>query len=322
MSNSDSNTLIGQNYIEVVEFSLERHLPDGSVIKGLYGAEVDKVREVIKMPKINRQSTRLEGVEGVFELRGIPIPAINLAIILGDKKAPIHSNHQIVISEFDMKRAGFIVNSTHRIKRIPAKNIMPAAADAGSCISGMTLVGDDEFLFIIDFEKVLAQLEQASISKIISKGTQVVTDSVIEYYSNNLTKNTSKKILVLTTENKELLLQLKAWGYLIEVVTNIDMGRNILEESLLGKYNSMFDVVIADINIANMKSINDFFNWVNNKRLLNHLPRIVIFDSVEAKNLAQNEISFSDVFILKDDLQDIGSFLQTSFSKKSLNSAS
>ena len=37
---------------ELIEFSLERHV-NGEVIKGIYGVNVVKVREVVRMPKIN-----------------------------------------------------------------------------------------------------------------------------------------------------------------------------------------------------------------------------------------------------------------------------
>ena len=79
---------VGSNAFELIEFSLDRILPDGTVTTGLYGVNVAKVREVVRMPPINPLSSSIRGVAGVFELRGVPIPAINLAIALGDQKAP------------------------------------------------------------------------------------------------------------------------------------------------------------------------------------------------------------------------------------------
>lgn len=161
MSENENKT-ISNSFFELVEFTLERHLEDGSIVKGFYGVSVDKVREVIKMPKINKLTTKLRGIEGIFELRGVPIPAINLGLIFGDAVSPIKPTDQIVIAEFEKRRAGFIVNSTQRIKRILSKEIMPAAADAGSCISGMTLIKNEEFLFIVDIERVIKKIEKIS----------------------------------------------------------------------------------------------------------------------------------------------------------------
>ena len=201
MSDDISKPMLGQNLFELVEFTLERHLGDGTVVQGIYGVGVDKVREVIKMPKINKLSTKLKGVEGVFELRGVPIPAINLGIILGDQYAPVKNSDQIVIAEFNLKRAGFIVNSTQRIKRISMDDIMPPAADAGSCIGGMSLMGQDDFLFILDIEKVIEKIEQASLAQLSNFKESTVTDSVIDFHSSNaVLSKQSNRLLVLIAD--------------------------------------------------------------------------------------------------------------------------
>src|SRR6185437_7000662 len=59
------------------------------------------------------------------------------------------------------KRAGFIVDSTHRIRRVAWDKVLPPSADAATCINGMTLIENNEFLFILDLEKVLITLEVA-----------------------------------------------------------------------------------------------------------------------------------------------------------------
>ena len=59
---------LGQSNFELIEFSLIRHLDDGTTITGLYGVNVAKVREVVRMPKINKLSSRIAGVIG-YQLR-------------------------------------------------------------------------------------------------------------------------------------------------------------------------------------------------------------------------------------------------------------
>lgn len=149
---------IGGSFFELIEFSLTRKVR-GKVIKGIYGVNVAKVREVVRMPKINALASRIRGVAGVFELRGIPIPAVSLNLALGDESAEVEQGQQIIVTEFSQKRAGFIVDSTHRIRRVAWDKVLPPSADAGSCINGMTLIEDNEFLFILDLEKILMNLE-------------------------------------------------------------------------------------------------------------------------------------------------------------------
>ena len=150
---------VGRTFFELIEFSLERKLSDGRVIKGIYGVNVAKVREVVHMPKINPLASRIPGVAGIFELRGVPIPAINLCQILGDFGAQTSTEQQIIVTEFSAKRAGFIVSTTHRIRRVAWDKVMPPSSDGGSCMSGMILIEDNNFLFILDLEKILGDIE-------------------------------------------------------------------------------------------------------------------------------------------------------------------
>ena len=154
---------VGGNFFELIEFSLDRNLDVDGPIRGIYGINVAKVREVVHMPRINPLASSVRGVAGVFELRGVPIPAVNLCQVLGDKVAPIHKDQQIIVTEFSQKRAGFIVSTTHRIRRVAWEKVLPPSSDATSCMTGMILMEDNEFLFILDLEKILSNIEaQAS----------------------------------------------------------------------------------------------------------------------------------------------------------------
>lgn len=148
-----------KHLLELIEFSLVRELPSGEKLTGIYGINVAKVREVVKLPKINKLAASAEGIEGLFELRKVPIPAINLCQILGDKEHGIQPEFQIIVTEFSGRRAGFIVHSTHRIRRIPWTKVLPPSADADSCISGMVLLEDNQFLLILDLEKIVEDIE-------------------------------------------------------------------------------------------------------------------------------------------------------------------
>ena len=149
---------VGGSVFELIEFSLNRRI-NGQDVRGVYGVNVAKVREVVRMPKVNPLSSRVKGLAGVFELRGIPIPAVNLSVALGDEPQTLKASQQIIVTEFSQKRAGFIVDTTHRIRRIAWEKVLPPSTDAGTCINGMTLIDNNEFLFILDLEKILINLE-------------------------------------------------------------------------------------------------------------------------------------------------------------------
>jgi two-component system chemotaxis response regulator CheV len=149
---------LGSSYFELIEFSLTRRVR-GKDVQGRYGVNVAKVREVVRMPKINPLASGIKGLAGVFELRGVPIPAVHLAAALGDADAEPQPGQQIIVTEFSLKRAGFIVNATHRIRRVAWDKVLPPTSDASTCISGMTILDDGEFLFILDLERILINLE-------------------------------------------------------------------------------------------------------------------------------------------------------------------
>jgi two-component system chemotaxis response regulator CheV len=143
---------------ELIEFKLRRQIK-GQDIVGSYGVNVVKVREVVRMPKINPLNSSVRGMAGVFELRGVAIPVINLASVLGDDNVEVRNDQKIIVTEFGAKRAGFIVDETHRIRRLDWKDVMQPSSDAGSYITAMTLIENNEFLFILDLERILFDLD-------------------------------------------------------------------------------------------------------------------------------------------------------------------
>ncbi len=153
---------IGSNNFEMIEFTLMRQLPNGEQRLGVYGVNVAKVREVVRLPPINPLASRVPGVAGVFELRGVPIPAINLCQVLGDPSQPMANDLQVIVAEFSMKRAGFIVNQTRCIRRVEWSKVMAPSSGESSFMTGMILRDDNEFLFILDLEKILTTLELAA----------------------------------------------------------------------------------------------------------------------------------------------------------------
>ena len=86
MSNTSGQiTDAEDSQFELIEFRLDRNI-NGKVVRGIYGVNVVKVREVVRMPKINPLNCRIKGMAGVFELRGSTLMAICLAAMLGDEE--------------------------------------------------------------------------------------------------------------------------------------------------------------------------------------------------------------------------------------------
>jgi two-component system chemotaxis response regulator CheV len=155
---------IGSNEMELVDFRIFKREGD-EVYEGIYGINVTKVREIIRFPKL----TELPGVppfiEGIFDLRGVVIPVVNLAKWMGvDAPEGVDKESRVIITEFNNILIGFVVHEAKRIRRVNWKDIEPASflsGDGGldgSKITGVTRIEDDSVLLILDLEGVVQEL--------------------------------------------------------------------------------------------------------------------------------------------------------------------
>lgn len=155
---------VGSNEMELVDFRIFKKDGDATY-EGIYGVNVAKVNEIIRLPELTELPGVADFVEGIFDLRGVVIPVINLAKWMGlevpkDKKI----RPRVIITEFNNVWIGFIVHKAKRIRRISWNDIEPASFSAGhgnidrSKITGVTRIEGDEVLLILDLESVVEEL--------------------------------------------------------------------------------------------------------------------------------------------------------------------
>ncbi len=180
---------VGSNEMELVDFRIFKQEAD-KVYEGIYGVNVSKVREIIKIPNLTELPGVPEYIEGIFDLRGIVIPVINLAKWMNIREPEDGSiKPRIIITEFSDILIGFVVHEAKRIRRISWKDIEPASFVAGmgsldkSQITGVTRIENDDVLLILDLESVVEalgiykpkiDLEDSQITQI--EGTALVLD--------------------------------------------------------------------------------------------------------------------------------------------------
>jgi two-component system chemotaxis response regulator CheV len=189
--NDDNILKVGSNEMELVDFRIQRESSDGSVYEGIYGVNVSKVREIIKLPNLTELPGAPEYIDGIFDLRGIVIPVVNLAKWM-NISAPKNDKVQlrVIITEFNNVLIGFAVHEARRIRRISWKDIESASfasSEQGAFdktkITGVTKIENDEVLLILDLESIVEELgfykpttdmDENSIEKF--KGTALVLD--------------------------------------------------------------------------------------------------------------------------------------------------
>jgi two-component system chemotaxis response regulator CheV len=317
-----------ESIFELIEFRLDRKI-NGQVITGRYGINVVKVREVVRMPKINPLNSRLSGLAGVFELRGVPIPVINLPAVLGDERAEISKNQKVIVTEFGVKRAGFIVDATHRIRRVNWSHVMPPAADSGTYISAMTLIEDNEFLFILDFERILADIDAMSNSKVsTSQPSKTTSEASMPFLAaadkdikvtplnrsvsveGNQGLGQSNSPLILLVDDSSFILKntkigLQRFGLNVMTATNGAEALGILENYASGNWNgTRLAAVVTDIEMPQM----DGFILTKNIRAMDaisDLP-IIIHSSLSGKATQDTGMAMgANGYVVKNDIKHL-----------------
>lgn len=165
MNKPDNILRVGSNEMELVDFRIYKE-ENNKVYEGIYGVNVAKVREIINIPKLTELPGSPEYVDGIFDLRGVVIPVVNLAKWM-NIKAPEDKNikPRVIITEFNNIMIGFIVHEAKRIRRINWKDIEPAsfsiksgAAMDKTKITGVTKIENNNVLLILDLESIVEEL--------------------------------------------------------------------------------------------------------------------------------------------------------------------
>jgi two-component system chemotaxis response regulator CheV len=160
---SDKVLKVGSNEMELVDFRIFKQEEDG-VYEGIYGINVSKVREIIRMPDLTELPGTQEFVEGIFDLRGSVIPVVNLAKWMKiNEPEGLNKDVRVIIAEFNNLLIGFIVHEAKRIRRISWADIEPAGFVRDSTldsskVTGVTQIEGDSVLLILDLESVVQEL--------------------------------------------------------------------------------------------------------------------------------------------------------------------
>lgn len=159
----DNSLKVGSNEMELVDFRILKE-EDDEIYEGIYGVNVSKVREIIRLPHLTELPGTPDFIEGIFDLRGVVIPVVNLAKWMGIKEPEeAQKNARVIITEFNNVLIGFIVHEAKRIRRINWSDIEPASFVSnsgieGSKITGVTKIEGDNVLLILDLESVVQEL--------------------------------------------------------------------------------------------------------------------------------------------------------------------
>jgi two-component system chemotaxis response regulator CheV len=242
----------GSNELELVDFRIFKKGADGKIYEGIYGINVAKVREIIKMPELTELPGSEDFIEGIFDLRGVVVPVVNLAKWMrikepNENEAPIKK--RVIIAEFNNMLIGFIVHDAKRIRRISWADIEPASFGVGqgkldkSKITGITKLENGEIMFILDLESIVEEMG------LFEANLEFETDKVEKFHGFVLLVDDS---LTARKMEKEALEKM---GFDVIEAKNGEEGLQKLEELYSTYGNNLKEklkLILSDIEMPKM----------------------------------------------------------------------
>lgn len=198
MSNPSSTILTesGTNELEIIEFHLEKVLPDGRTKTCYYGINVAKVREVIRVPETTDYPNAQPHMIGVFSSREILTPLVDLAGWLGVPTSTDISKKYVIVTDFNRMTNGFLIDSISRIHRISWNDVESPSQflEAGEQDCLVAVVRQDKkLIMILDFEKIISDINpELSMEKY-----DVTVDRKVDLNQRMVTKRNAKTIMVV-----------------------------------------------------------------------------------------------------------------------------
>ena len=230
--------LAGENRLELLLFHLRG--------RQQFGINVFKIKEVIQCPPLTQLPEAHSVVRGVANMRGMTIPILDLGMAIGRRPLDNLEECYVIVSEFNRKVQGFLVNRVDRIINLNWEEIHPPPTSAGknTYLTAVTRV-DDAMIEIIDVEKVLSEV----VGDTVLVSSEVIGQRPI---------NDQRKHMVLVADDsrvarKQIVRTLEQLG--VDYITANDgaAAYKILSEMAeKGPITEQIDMLISDVEMPEM----------------------------------------------------------------------
>jgi purine-binding chemotaxis protein CheW len=132
----------------------------------LYGVDISRVHEIIRMQSVTRVPRSPEFVEGVINLRGKVIPVVDLRRRFGLTIAEHTRASRVVVVELGDQVVGIVVDGVSEVLRInPATIEPPSPVVAGidsEYLHGIAKLSD-RLIILLDLDRILARDERRAL---------------------------------------------------------------------------------------------------------------------------------------------------------------
>ena len=160
----DRSRLAGGNRLELLLFRLG---VDGSGRREVFGINVFKVREALRMPDITFIPGLAPQVLGVCHIRDQVVPVIDLPAVVG---CTAQSLDILIVTEYERSVHGFAVEDVEQITRLDWSRVLSAEVHAvGGMVTSIAQLDarreDSRLALVLDVEKVLRDVLPSRVSE-------------------------------------------------------------------------------------------------------------------------------------------------------------
>lgn len=258
-----------------------------------FGLNTHKIREVVEWESLSPLPETLRPLIGIYDLRGVPVPVIDVSMRLVNCPT-VHSDRpqpRILICEIMKRLVGLLVQKTSQISLHNSEDILPAPLDLTGApdafINGIIKRDNGGFTYMIDIEALLATM--TSSEETPSMGSMT----------------TLHGIHVLIVEDSKIF-QKRAVQYFTELGCTFDIavdGQQGLEK-LKSNIGKDYDVIFTDIEMPLMNGI-EMASTIKSDEKLKHIPIIfnssisnpALIEEIKQRNLGQYVVKFDPQLI-------------------------
>lgn len=125
----------------------------------VYGVDIARVQEIIRMTSITRLPRAPEFVEGVINLRGKVIPVVDMKKRFGLEQRERTKASRIVVVDIGEQTIGMIVDGVSEVLRVPGELVEPPSAVVTTVESdylrGIAKL-DERLIILLDLDRALS----------------------------------------------------------------------------------------------------------------------------------------------------------------------
>ncbi len=139
-----------------------------SIIDQYFGIDISLVSEIIRLEKITSTPNAPAYVEGIINIRGEIVPAVNLHVLFNIQANEWTENNRVIVVETKENKFGIIVDGVSEVRKIRAdmiKPVPPSISVDQHYLKGIIL-DDQDLIVLVDLQQLLPNKDMQQLKQL------------------------------------------------------------------------------------------------------------------------------------------------------------